>query len=101
MLENEFNLSAVVHWYVSTCSFSDTNVLTLVSQQSSGFISVQSTLEYKVIKEDKDARFSCEVSFFVPGAIRTVESNSINITVHCKLTLSLFIHILCLCHISC
>ncbi|XP_038563643.1 cell surface glycoprotein MUC18 isoform X1 [Micropterus salmoides] len=61
------------------------NVLTLVTRDTrdtSSFFSVQSTLEYKVVKEDKDAHFSCEVSFFVPGAIRTVESNSINITVH-------------------
>uniref|UniRef100_A0A8C2WKS7 Melanoma cell adhesion molecule a n=1 Tax=Cyclopterus lumpus TaxID=8103 RepID=A0A8C2WKS7_CYCLU len=63
------------------------NVLILVTQQSSGFFSVQSTLEFKVGKEDKDAHFSCEVSFFVPGAIRTVESNSINITVHYPTTM--------------
>lgn len=65
----------------------DVNVLTLVMRKSSGFYSVQSTLEYKVAKEDKDARFSCEVSFFVPGAIRTVESSSVNITVHCEWSL--------------
>lgn len=62
----------------------DVNVLMLGTRDSSGFYSVQSTLMYKVLKEDKDARFSCEVSFFVPGAIRTVESSSINITVHCE-----------------
>ncbi|XP_041657820.1 cell surface glycoprotein MUC18 [Cheilinus undulatus] len=61
-------------------------VWTLVSQ-SNGFFSLQSTLEYRVVKEDKDAHFSCEVSFFVPGAIRTVESNSINITVHYPTTM--------------
>ncbi|TNM84494.1 hypothetical protein fugu_008672 [Takifugu bimaculatus] len=58
------------------------NVLMLGTRDSGGFYSVQSTLMYKVLKEDKDALFSCEVSFFVPGAIRTVESSSINITVH-------------------
>lgn len=57
-------------------------------RESSGFYSMQSTLEYKVAKEDKDARFSCELSFFVPGAIRTVESSSVNITVHCEWSLS-------------
>lgn len=56
----------------------------LVATEQTGFYSVQSTLMYKVLKEDKDARFSCEVSFFVPGAVRTVESSSINITVHCE-----------------
>ncbi|XP_041808121.1 cell surface glycoprotein MUC18 isoform X2 [Chelmon rostratus] len=63
------------------------NVLILVTRESSGFYSVQSTLEYKVAKEDKDAHFSCEVSFFVPAAIRTVESNSVNITVHYPTTM--------------
>ncbi|XP_026229206.1 cell surface glycoprotein MUC18 [Anabas testudineus] len=63
------------------------NVLILVTRESSGFYSVQSTLEYKVVKEDKDAHFSCEVSFFVPGAIRTMESNSINITIHYPTTM--------------
>ncbi|KAM9348206.1 cell surface glycoprotein MUC18 [Symphorus nematophorus] len=63
------------------------NVLILVTRESSDFYSVQSTLEYKVTKEDKDALFSCEVSFFVPGAIRTVESNGVNITVHYPTTM--------------
>ncbi|XP_029374513.1 cell surface glycoprotein MUC18 [Echeneis naucrates] len=63
------------------------NVLILLTRESRGFFTVQSTLEYKVVKEDKDAHFSCEVSFFVPGAIRTVESNSVNITVHYPTTM--------------
>ncbi|XP_029304893.1 cell surface glycoprotein MUC18 isoform X2 [Cottoperca gobio] len=63
------------------------NVLILVTRESSSFYSVQSTLEYKLVREDKDAHFSCEVSFFVPGAIRTVESNSINISVHYPTTM--------------
>nr|XP_020454157.1 cell surface glycoprotein MUC18-like [Monopterus albus] len=62
-------------------------MLILVTREYSGFYSVQSTLEYKVVKEDKDALFSCEVSFFVPGAVRTVESDSINITVHYPTTM--------------
>uniref|UniRef100_A0A3Q3L4M6 Melanoma cell adhesion molecule a n=1 Tax=Mastacembelus armatus TaxID=205130 RepID=A0A3Q3L4M6_9TELE len=62
------------------------NILILVTRDS-GFYSIQSTLEYKVVKEDKDAHFSCEVSFFVPGAIRTVKSNSINVTVHYPATM--------------
>ncbi|KAI4790676.1 hypothetical protein KUCAC02_034475 [Chaenocephalus aceratus] len=62
----------------------DVNVLILVTRDSSGFFSVQSTLEYKVLKEDKDSQFTCELSFFVPGAIRTAESSSVNVTVHCE-----------------
>ncbi|KAJ7997003.1 hypothetical protein DPEC_G00224400 [Dallia pectoralis] len=58
------------------------NVVTLVTRESSGFYSVQSELQYKVAKEDKDALFSCEVSYYVPGAARTAESKGINITVH-------------------
>lgn len=73
----------------------DVNVLILVTRESSGFYSVQSTLEYKVIKEDKDSFFSCEVSFSVPGAIRTMESHSINVTVHCE-----SISFLCCCTVS-
>ncbi|XP_044226139.1 cell surface glycoprotein MUC18 isoform X3 [Thunnus albacares] len=64
------------------------NVLILVTRERSSFYSVQSTLEYKVVKEDKDAHFSCEVIFFVPGAVRTVESNSVNITVHYPTTMA-------------
>ncbi|XP_028323297.1 cell surface glycoprotein MUC18 isoform X2 [Gouania willdenowi] len=63
------------------------NLLILVTKESSGFFSVQSTLEYKLVKEDKDALFTCEVSFFVPGAIRTMESHSINVTVHYPTTM--------------
>uniref|UniRef100_A0A671NU52 Cell surface glycoprotein MUC18-like n=1 Tax=Sinocyclocheilus anshuiensis TaxID=1608454 RepID=A0A671NU52_9TELE len=56
------------------------NVVTLVTKESSGLYTVQSELHYKVTKEDKDAHFSCEVSYFVPGAVRTSESKGINIT---------------------
>ncbi|XP_043096377.1 cell surface glycoprotein MUC18 isoform X1 [Puntigrus tetrazona] len=58
------------------------NMVTLLSRESSGLYTVQSELHYKVTKEDKDAHFSCEVSYFVPGAVRTSESKGINITVH-------------------
>ncbi|XP_052413513.1 cell surface glycoprotein MUC18-like isoform X2 [Carassius gibelio] len=58
------------------------NMVTLLTKESSGLYTVQSELHYKVTKEDKDAHFSCEVSYFVPGAVRTSESKGINITVH-------------------
>ncbi|XP_040908454.1 cell surface glycoprotein MUC18 isoform X2 [Toxotes jaculatrix] len=80
-----------ITWYRNSIPLMPTpglvNVLTLVTWDSREFYSVQSTLEYKVAKEDKDAHFSCEVSYFVPGAIRTVESNSINITVYYPTTM--------------
>jgi len=70
--------------YFWLCFFSVVNVVTLVTRESSGLYTVQSDLHYKVTKDDKDAHFSCEVSYFVPGAVRTSESKGINITVHCK-----------------
>uniref|UniRef100_A0A667WTJ1 Melanoma cell adhesion molecule a n=1 Tax=Myripristis murdjan TaxID=586833 RepID=A0A667WTJ1_9TELE len=63
------------------------NVLTLVTRESNGFYSVQSTLEYKVLKEDKDAQFVCEVSFSVPGAVRTAESKAVNLTIYYPTTM--------------
>ncbi|XP_043976507.1 melanoma cell adhesion molecule b isoform X2 [Gambusia affinis] len=52
-----------------------------VTTQSSGLFSVNSDLDMKVEKKDKDAVFYCEVTFLVPGAEKMLESNSINITV--------------------
>ncbi|XP_029030399.1 cell surface glycoprotein MUC18 [Betta splendens] len=63
------------------------NVLILVTRESSGLYSVQSTLEYKVAREDKDALFTCELSYFTPEQIRTMESSSVNITVHYPTTM--------------
>ncbi|XP_041864867.1 cell surface glycoprotein MUC18 isoform X2 [Melanotaenia boesemani] len=80
-----------ITWYRNgvplTTTPGNVNVLILVTRESSGLYSVQSTLEYKVVKKDKDAYFSCEISFSVPGAIRTMESHSINITVHYPTTM--------------
>lgn len=61
--------------------------LVLQSRSDSGLYTVQNTLLYKVLKEDKDALFSCEVSFYVPGSVRTVVSNSVNITIHYPTTM--------------
>ncbi|XP_035482748.1 cell surface glycoprotein MUC18 [Scophthalmus maximus] len=65
----------------------DLDMLTL-SWESQGLYTVQSTLQYKVTKEDKDAEFSCEVSFLVPGTIRRVKSSSVNVTVHYPTTMA-------------
>ncbi|KAM7397530.1 hypothetical protein PAMA_005705 [Pampus argenteus] len=79
-----------ITWYRNSVPLTPTpgqvNVLTLVTRDND-FYSVQSTLEYKVVKEDEDAHFSCEVSFSVPVGIRTVESSSINVTVHYPTTM--------------
>uniref|UniRef100_A0A3Q4H2B5 Cell surface glycoprotein MUC18-like n=1 Tax=Neolamprologus brichardi TaxID=32507 RepID=A0A3Q4H2B5_NEOBR len=77
--------NCIVHIVIK--SHNGVNIVILSSRMSSDLYSVQSTLEYKVEKEDKDARFSCEVSFFVPDGIRTIESPSVNITVHYPTTM--------------
>lgn len=69
---------------MSVCVCTDVNVLTLVAKGLNGLYAVESELQYKVEKEDSDAVFSCEVSYYVPGAIRTAESRDVNITVHCE-----------------
>ncbi|XP_030648834.1 cell surface glycoprotein MUC18 [Chanos chanos] len=58
------------------------NVVTLLSTDSSGLHTVESELQYKVSKEDREAHFYCEVSYLVPGAVRTAESRPVNIIVH-------------------
>lgn len=69
---------------MSVCVCTEVNVLTLVAKGLNGLYAVESELQYKVEKEDSDAVFSCEVSYYVPGAIRTAESRDVNITVHCE-----------------
>lgn len=69
-------------------------IVTLVTRESNDFYSVQSELQYKVTKEDKDTSFSCEVSFLVPGNVETARSREVNITVHCKSDPHLVFHIL-------
>ncbi|XP_075956121.1 melanoma cell adhesion molecule b isoform X3 [Anarhichas minor] len=61
------------------------DVLKLVSSttvESSGLFSVKSELIMKVMKEDKDDLFYCEVNYFVPGGLRMTETPPINITVY-------------------
>ncbi|XP_077467486.1 melanoma cell adhesion molecule b isoform X1 [Stigmatopora argus] len=50
--------------------------------ESSGLFSVSSELSLKVMKEDKDAQFYCEVTYLVPGGTKMIETNRINITVY-------------------
>ncbi|CAL8275965.1 unnamed protein product [Arctogadus glacialis] len=63
------------------------NVVTLVTREPEGFFTVQSELQYKVVREDRHARFTCEVHYLVPGAARTAESRDVNITVHYPTTM--------------
>lgn len=82
-----------------TCPFfwiaaPDVNLMSTFTRAESGLFSVQSTLEYRVTAEDKDAHFSCEASFFVPGAVRKAESSPVNVTVHCEWSLSTILCVL-------
>ncbi|XP_061538051.1 melanoma cell adhesion molecule b isoform X2 [Phycodurus eques] len=53
-----------------------------ITMESSGLFSVRSELSLKVMKEDKDTQFYCEVTYLVPGGTRMTETNPINITVY-------------------
>ncbi|XP_044210167.1 melanoma cell adhesion molecule b isoform X1 [Thunnus albacares] len=50
--------------------------------ESSGLFSVESELSITVKKEDKDAKFYCEATYFVPAETRMTESNFTTITVY-------------------
>ncbi|XP_054868272.1 melanoma cell adhesion molecule b isoform X3 [Amphiprion ocellaris] len=58
------------------------NVVSSITTESSGLYSVKSELRMKVEKEDKDAQFYCEVTYFVPGGMSMTETSLINITVY-------------------
>lgn len=74
-------------WYRNHTPLQDDEGLVIIrhreTQESSGLFTVQSDLQLKVAKEDKDASFYCEVNYFVPGGRQNMkESERINITVH-------------------
>lgn len=54
-----------------------------VTTESSGLYSVRSELSMKVTKANMNT-FYCEVTYFVPGAVKMMETKSINITVLCR-----------------
>ncbi|XP_062995161.1 cell surface glycoprotein MUC18 isoform X1 [Elgaria multicarinata webbii] len=53
-----------------------------VTRESSGLISVSSTLSAQVTKEDRDAHFYCQVSYSLMGTNQTFTSKSFKINVH-------------------
>lgn len=56
-----------------------------ITKESSGLFSVRSELRMKVVKENKDDEFYCEVNFPAPGGeTRMTETERINITVYCE-----------------
>ncbi|KAI5620819.1 cell surface glycoprotein MUC18 isoform X1 [Silurus asotus] len=52
-----------------------------VTFNSNGLHTVHSELYLTVEKKDKDAYFYCEVTYFLPGAEKMIESKHINITI--------------------
>lgn len=74
--------------FLSTSALVD--IQNSVTRNSNGLYAMQSRLYLAVVKEDKDAYFYCEVTYFVPGAEKMIESNRVNITVHCEPFLSDF-----------
>lgn len=76
-----------VDFHSVTCCLSASalvDVKNRLTVNSNGLYSVHSELYLTVVKEDIDAQFYCEVTYFVPGAEKMIESKRINITVHCK-----------------
>ncbi|XP_055022755.1 melanoma cell adhesion molecule b isoform X2 [Boleophthalmus pectinirostris] len=64
-------------------SLEEVRVSPSITTESSGLYSVKSELSMKVIKEDADALFSCEITYFAPGGeTLMVETSPINITVY-------------------
>ncbi|XP_020510637.2 cell surface glycoprotein MUC18 isoform X5 [Labrus bergylta] len=59
----------------------EVEIVPSVTSESSGLFSVKSELNLKVVKEDKNDEFYCEVSYFVPGGTRMTETHRINISV--------------------
>lgn len=57
-------------------------VLPTTTTESTGLVSVSSELSMVVRKEDNDVKFHCEVSYFVPGGTRMIETKTINITAY-------------------
>ncbi|XP_017346220.1 melanoma cell adhesion molecule b isoform X3 [Ictalurus punctatus] len=74
-----------ITWYKDRAPLhpsNDVKVQNRLTMNSNGLFSVHSDLYLTVVKEDQDAYFYCEVTYFVPGAEKMVESNRINITIH-------------------
>nr|XP_055052436.1 melanoma cell adhesion molecule b isoform X2 [Misgurnus anguillicaudatus] len=60
----------------------DVKINEKVTKNPSGLLTVESELLLKVVRDDEDAKFYCEVNYFLPYEKRMTESDTINITVH-------------------
>ncbi|XP_051535845.1 cell surface glycoprotein MUC18-like isoform X2 [Myxocyprinus asiaticus] len=57
-------------------------IMDSVIKNPSGLFTVESELFIKVVRDDEDAQFYCEVNYFVPEGVKMTESIPINITVY-------------------
>ncbi|KAJ3591159.1 hypothetical protein NHX12_009106 [Muraenolepis orangiensis] len=60
----------------------EVSVDTQMTKESNGLFSVKSELNLKVVKEDKDSVFYCEVNYPITGGFGMQESRRINISVN-------------------
>ncbi|KAL2085403.1 hypothetical protein ACEWY4_018723 [Coilia grayii] len=60
----------------------EVGVQNLVTRDTNNLFTVTSELHLKVKKEDKDAEFYCESTYFAPEATKMTESPRVRITVH-------------------
>ncbi|XP_072248594.1 melanoma cell adhesion molecule b isoform X2 [Leuresthes tenuis] len=74
-----------ITWYKNNTPLRNSpgvEVSSFTTTESSGLYSVRSELRMMVKKDDKDAEFYCEVTYFVPGATMMKETAHINVTVY-------------------
>ncbi|XP_059186823.1 melanoma cell adhesion molecule b isoform X2 [Centropristis striata] len=72
-----------IAWYRNNTPLLDgVTVTPSITHQSNGLISVRSELSMKVMKEDKDDEFYCEINYDVPEGSAMTESERISITVY-------------------
>uniref|UniRef100_A0A8C6T2M1 Melanoma cell adhesion molecule b n=1 Tax=Neogobius melanostomus TaxID=47308 RepID=A0A8C6T2M1_9GOBI len=57
------------------------NVVPSITTESTGLYSVKSELSMKVVKEDEDELFYCEIKYSIPGGTNMMETPTINVTV--------------------
>ncbi|XP_076832640.1 melanoma cell adhesion molecule b [Brachyhypopomus gauderio] len=75
-----------ITWYKNSTplhpAFHNMKMENALTTNPSGLITAHSVLFLQVVKEDKEALFYCEVSYFTPGGTNMMESELFNIEVH-------------------
>ncbi|XP_051966754.1 melanoma cell adhesion molecule b isoform X2 [Xyrauchen texanus] len=75
-----------ITWYRDRFPLQNTDgvvkIMDSVIKNPSGLFTVESGLFIKVVRDDENAKFYCEVNYFVPEGVKMTESNPVNITVY-------------------